>query len=72
MSRMARHAAALALLGWYLIAPYVALPYNTSDSPPLIERQIRGTYDSVQACDAARIEYARERPYPAEKTQTRT
>ncbi len=44
-----RHAAALALTGWYLMIP----PYGSVDSgesPPLADWTIQGVFDSRKAC----------------------
>jgi hypothetical protein len=48
-----RHAAALALVGWYLIAP----PPRSSDGvidpkAPLSEWQIEGRFDTIEECRA--------------------
>ena len=40
-----RHAAALALVGWYLM-----VPPNKNDDTPLSEWIVRRTYDSADAC----------------------
>jgi hypothetical protein len=41
----ARHAAALALVGWYLM-----VPPNKNEDTPLSEWIVRRTYDSAEAC----------------------
>jgi hypothetical protein len=45
-----RHAAALALVGWYLMAPP-----NKNDDTPLSEWKVRRTYESAEACQAGLI-----------------
>ena len=40
-----RHAAALALVGWYLM-----VPPNKNDDTPLTEWIVRRSYDSTEAC----------------------
>jgi hypothetical protein len=45
-----RHAAALALVGWYLMAP----PNKKADAP-LSEWTVGHTYDSAQACQDALV-----------------
>jgi hypothetical protein len=42
-----RHAAALALVGWYLM-----VPPNKNDDTPLTKWIVRRTYDSSDACQA--------------------
>jgi hypothetical protein len=56
MSMSLRHAAALALLGWYLMVP----PPNSNESeqPPLSEWSIYKTYESYDACFYFRAEIA--------------
>jgi len=50
-----RHAAALALVGWYLMVPPIescngAFSGHACDQPPLAEWRTVGTYDSLSAC----------------------
>jgi hypothetical protein len=60
-----RHAAALALVGWYLLCPPMRFdhPENPSDLPriflnaPLAEWDIQGSYDSAQKCESAKVEF---------------
>jgi len=56
-----RHAAALALVGWYLIMPPPGPPRSTgantappNDNAPFNQWTIRNSFDSAQACDAAK------------------
>ena len=56
-----RHAAALALVGWYLMVPPPGPPRSTgastappNDSAKLNQWTIQKSYDSAQACDAAK------------------
>jgi hypothetical protein len=55
-----RHAAALALVGWYLIAPPPARPRPSSnsappnESAPLNKWTIWSSYDSAKVCESAR------------------
>ena len=55
-----RHAAALALVGWYLMVPPPGPPRSTgantappNDTAPFNQWTIRNSYDSAQACEAA-------------------
>ncbi|MGA6971073.1 MAG: hypothetical protein WBY93_05540 [Candidatus Binatus sp.] len=55
-----RHAAALALVGWYLMVPPPGPPRSTgantappNHNAPLDQWTIRNSYDSAQACEAA-------------------
>lgn len=56
-----RHAVALALVGWYLMVPPPGQPRSTgantappNDSAPLTQWTTRNSYDSAQACEAAK------------------
>ncbi len=56
-----RHAAALAVVGWYLMVPPPGQPRSTgantappNDNAPLNQWTIRNSYDSAQACEAAK------------------
>jgi hypothetical protein len=56
-----RHAAALALVTWYLIVPPPGQPRSNggssappNDSAPLSQWTIRNSYDSEQPCEAAK------------------
>ena len=53
-----RHAAALALVGWYLIAPPTALKKSKDieirSDAPLHEWMKLGSYDSVKDCESAK------------------
>jgi hypothetical protein len=56
-----RHAAALALVGWYLMVPPPGPPRSTgastappNDNAPLNQWTIRNSSDSAQACEAAK------------------
>jgi len=58
-----RHAAALALVSWYLIQPRYGLDGRLLDSAPLANWKIYDTYDSHEACAQVRnqmITIARE------------
>jgi hypothetical protein len=55
------HAAALALVGWYLMVPPPRQPRSPgastappNDSAPLNQWTIRSSYDSTEACEAAK------------------
>jgi|SRR5208337_782905 len=52
-----RHAAALALVGWYLMVPPVVQPSGGEEmadpSAPLSKWVNRGTFDSARKCDEA-------------------
>ena len=55
-----RHAAALALVGWYLMVPPPGPPRSTgantappNKNAPLNQWTTRNSYDSAQACEAA-------------------
>jgi hypothetical protein len=56
-----RHAVALALVGWYLMVPPPGPPRSTgastappNNTAPLNQWTIRNSYDSAQACEAAK------------------
>ena len=56
-----RHAAALALVGWYLMVPPPGPPRSAgantappNHTAPLNQWTIRNSYDSAQACEAAK------------------
>jgi hypothetical protein len=48
------HVAALALLGWYLMAPPYSWPYNQGElSAPLSEWKILQRFDTATACESS-------------------
>ncbi len=49
-----RHAAALALAGWYLIAPPLDSGGNVLGKTPLPQWQIIASYDSAYACQESK------------------
>jgi hypothetical protein len=62
-----RHAAALALVGWFLMAAHIERdgPFTKEDiKAPLKEWDTLATFDSKQTCESARTEYvAHPRPF---------
>ena len=60
-----RHAAALALVAWYLLCPPMRFdhPENPFDLPriflnaTLAEWDIQGSYDSAQECESGKVEF---------------
>jgi hypothetical protein len=50
-----RHAAALALVGWYLIAPPVGVDNKTHSDWPLRIWDRVGSYDNAEQCDAGKV-----------------
>jgi len=65
-----RQAAALALVGWYLLAPPVYVPKDsspdlplkshTNENAPLAEWTNYGSFDSVSACEKERAKQLRQ------------
>jgi|HubBroStandDraft_3_1064219.scaffolds.fasta_scaffold1822810_1 hypothetical protein len=50
-----RHAAALALVGWYLISPpFVGDPFYIDHTAQLSEWKIESSYDTAEQCERAR------------------
>jgi hypothetical protein len=50
-----RHAAALALVGWYLITPpFVGDPFYVDHTARLSEWKIESSYDTAEQCESAR------------------
>jgi hypothetical protein len=49
-----RHAAALALVGWYLMTPPWSGPGKFNDKAPLNQWQQAHAYDSATACEKGR------------------
>jgi len=51
-----RHAAALALVGWYLLAPPLDLSsYSVQLKSPLANWQIMASFDTASACEDSRL-----------------
>ena len=46
-----RHAAALALVGWYLLAPPFAAPYTPDPTAPLSQWDHEESFDSATKCE---------------------
>ena len=51
-----RHAAALALVGWYLMAPPIRPGSGVDLSAPISRWALNGEFDSAGACDEARVQ----------------
>jgi hypothetical protein len=51
-----RHAAALALTGWYLMVPPLIDSSGIANQEPLSKWTILGTFDSGEDCESGRIE----------------
>ena len=51
-----RHAAALALVGWYFMAPPFDSARNVVANAPLAQWQIIASFDSASACQSAKFE----------------
>ncbi len=55
------HAAALALVGWYLmVPPLVGDPFHIDHAAPLSEWKIKSSYDTAEQCEATRIRKSNE------------
>jgi hypothetical protein len=51
-----RHAAALALVGWYLLLPpLVNAPYKVDTEAPLASWKVYQTFDTRDECDKSRL-----------------
>jgi hypothetical protein len=50
-----RHAAALALVGWYLMAPPIAKNFQSVLQAPLSRWSIEAGFDSADACNQAKF-----------------
>jgi len=62
----ALHAAALALVGWYLMAPPMYLPtYDVDVDAPLSKWKIVGSFDTADECNQGLINLIREEPWRA-------
>lgn len=48
-----RHAAALALTGWYLMIPPIDVPGHHDDSAPISKWQVADSFDTAAACSNA-------------------
>jgi hypothetical protein len=59
----ARHAAVLALVGWYLMMPPLGSDGRRDDSAPLPQRKTRGSFDTAVECADAQAEKLR-RDFP--------
>ena len=58
-----RHAAALALVGWYLMMPPLGSDGRPDDSAPLPQWKIRGSFDTAAGCaDALAEQLGRDFP----------
>jgi hypothetical protein len=51
-----RHAAALALVGWYLMVPMTGHPRRYNPDAPLSEWLITGAFDTGAECNAAQLQ----------------
>jgi hypothetical protein len=49
------HAAALALVGWYLMVPPLTSDNKIHDAAPIAEWQILDSFDTAQHCDDTRF-----------------
>ncbi len=58
MSMKFHHAAALALVGWYLMIPPWSGPGRFDDKAPMRDWRQVGTYDSASECERDRNETA--------------
>jgi len=57
-----RHAAALALVGWYLMVPsLVGDPFRVDADAPISRWEIDSSYDSASDCEAALSRAIREK-----------
>ncbi len=52
-----RHAAALALVGWYLMVPPWTAPDTFDSKAPISKWQVFLSFDSAQQCQDAQIDY---------------
>jgi hypothetical protein len=72
-----RHAAALALVGWYLLVPpLVNAPYKIDTEAPLTSWKVYQTFDTHEECDksllAAHAKYStQQRPRSAPSKRER-
>ncbi len=48
------HAAALALVGWYLMTPQISGDYRVLNDSPLAEYHEEAAYDSAAECETAK------------------
>lgn len=61
-----RHAAALTLVGWYLmVAPTKQIgPFMTVENPPISKWNRQDHFDSKEQCETVRAEYLAYPPLP--------
>ncbi len=66
-----RHAAALALVGWYLMVPPATPDWRDADpKAPLSEWLTDGSYDNVNDCNEAIVRLYEQAPIPKPETMS--